>query len=47
MKIEHVLFPSVFFQNYESACLKVIFNVFTRSDFQNQQKSNPFKKTDR
>ena len=39
-KIEHVLFPSVF-QNYGSVCRKVIFNVFTRSDFRNQQKSNP------
>ena len=28
MKIEHVLFPSVF-QDYESVCWKVIFNVFT------------------
>ena len=37
MKIEHVLFPSVF-QNYESVCRKVIFNVFTRSEFWNQQK---------
>ena len=39
MKIEHVLFPSVFFfQNYGSVCRKVIFNVFVRSDFRNQQK---------
>ena len=41
IKIEHVLFPSVFFQNYGSVCRKVIFNVFTRSDFRNQQKSSP------
>ena len=40
MKIEHVLFLSVF-QNYGSVCRKVIFNVFTRSDFQNQQKWDP------
>ena len=40
MKIEHVLFPSVF-QNYGSVCRKVIFNVFTRFDFRNQQKSDP------
>ena len=30
-----------FFQNYGSICWKVIFNVFTRSDFRNQQKSDP------
>ena len=41
IKIKHVLFPSVFFQNYGSVCRKVIFNVFTRSDFRNQQKSDP------
>ena len=40
MKIEHVPFPSVF-KNYRSVCRKVIFNVFTRSDFWNQQKSDP------
>ena len=40
MKIEHVLFPSVF-QNYGSVCRKVIFNVFTRSDFRDQQESDP------
>ena len=40
MKIEHVLFPSVF-QNYRSVCRKVIFNELTRSDFRNQQKSDP------
>ena len=43
MKIKHVLFPSVF-QNYGSMCQKVIFNVFRRSDFRNQQKSNPQKR---
>ena len=41
MKIEHVLFPSVFCQNYGSVCLKVIFNVFTQYDFRNKQKSDP------
>ena len=42
MKIELVLFPSVFFfQNYGSVCQKVIINVFTRSDFRNQHKSDP------
>ena len=42
MEIEHVLFPSgFFFQNYGSLCRKVIFSVFTRSDFRNQQKSDP------
>ena len=41
MKIQHVLFPSVFFQNYGSVCWKVIFNEFTRSNFLNQQKSDP------
>ena len=40
MKIEHVLFPTIF-QNYGSMCRKIIFNVFTRSDFRNQQKSDP------
>ena len=40
MKIEHVLFSSVF-QNYLSVCRKVIFNVVTRSDFPNQQKLDP------
>ena len=40
MKIKHVLFPSVF-QNYGSMCRQVIFNVFTRSDFRDQQKSDP------
>ena len=40
MKIEHVLFPSVFLQLW-TVCWKVIFNVFTLSDFQNQQKSDP------
>ena len=33
---EHVLFHP-FFQNYGSVCRKVIFNVFTRSDFRNQK----------
>ena len=41
MIIEHVLFHPVFFQNYESVCWKVIFNVFTRSDSRNQEKSDP------
>ena len=40
MKIEHVLFHP-FFQTDGSVCRKVIFNVFTRSDFRNQQKSDP------
>ena len=40
MKIEHVLFHP-FIQTYGSVCRKVIFNVFTRSDFRNQQKSDP------
>ena len=40
MKIEHVLF-NPFFQNYESVCWKVISNVFTKSNFRNQQKSDP------
>ena len=35
-KIEHVLFPSVF-QTYGSMCREVIFKVFTRSDFRDQQ----------
>ena len=39
MKIEHVLFPSVF-SKLRILCRKVIFNVFTRSDFWNQQKSD-------
>ena len=34
-----------FLKNYGSMCRKVIFKVFTRSDFRNQQKSDP--KTDR
>ena len=37
MKIEHVLFPSVF----SKLRIRVIFSVFTRSDFRNQQKSDP------
>ena len=44
MKIEYVLFPSVLSQNYGSVCRKIIFNVFTQSDFQNQQKSHPKEK---
>ena len=41
MKIEHVLFLSgFFFQKYGSMYQKVIFNVFTRADFGNQQKSD-------
>ena len=39
MKIERVIFSSVFFQNCGSVYRKV--NVFTRSDFRNQQKSDP------
>ena len=39
MKIEHVHFHP-FFQNYGSVYRKVIFNVFTRSDFRNQQKTD-------
>ena len=40
MKIEHVLFPSVF-SKLGGVCWKVIFIVFTQSDFRNQQKSDP------
>ena len=42
MKIEHIPFPSVFFlQNYGSVCQKVIFGMFTRSDYRSEQKSYP------
>ena len=37
-------FHPFLFQNYGSVCWKVIFNVFTRSDFRNQQKSDPKKR---
>ena len=37
MKIKHALFLPAF-QNYGFLSRKVIFNVFTRSDFRNQQK---------
>ena len=38
MKIKDVLFPSVFFKITDPCvALEVIFNVFTRSDFRNQQ----------
>ena len=40
MKIEHILFSFVF-QNYGSVCQNVIFSVFKRSNFRNQQKSDP------
>ena len=40
MKIEHVLFPSVF-SKFRIRVLEGHFNVFTRSDFWNQQKSDP------
>ena len=36
MKIEHVLFPSVS-STLRTVCRTIIFNVFTRSDFRNQQ----------
>ena len=39
-KIEHVLFPSVFFL-ITDLCQKVIFTVFTGFNFWNQQKSDP------
>ena len=34
---QHVLFPSFFKKHYGSVCWKVIFTVFTRSHFRNQQ----------
>ena len=40
VKIEHVLFPYVF-SKLRIHVSEVILNVFTRSDFRNQQKSDP------
>ena len=40
MKIEHVLFPSVF-SNLRIRMSEGHFQWFTRSDFRNQQKSDP------
>ena len=42
-KIDHVLFPSVWFfkLRIRAECQKIIFIVLTRSDFWNQQKLDP------